>query len=689
MSYKAFFEAHFKGIKWGKGGEGMTICPFHNDRKPSLSLNHENGLWYCHAGCGGGTVQELAKRIGVDPPYIKPGTPLVVYDYKDEKGRLLYQVVRYPDKRFRQRRPDGKGDWKRNIKGVRRVLYRLPELINSSGDVFIVEGEKDVETLMAQGLTATTNPGGAGKWKEEYNEYLKGRTVYILPDNDEAGWKHASRIRTSLQGKASTVKVIELPGLPEGADVTDWLNMGHTKDELLSISEMAPDEPFIQRLLDKMGQRKDLRFAQDFHDGKLWYGVLVEGKRLIISSDRKICSEGILPPDISLKDGGLESSCITKEAIESVLSESKEDTGQLLHDLVNIFLRYMKFEHRDDAVVLASWIMGTYCYQVFQVFPYLIVTSITKRCGKTRLLQLLRHLGFNSSPVMTNPSEAVLFRTPSSSGGLVLLDEMENLSRTDSERYSLLLSILNVGFQKGGAVPRMEKGTDGVLRQKDFPVYCPRAIATTTRQAETLEDRSIIISLPRRLPEERIERLSEKRIEKEAAPLRDRLVVWALSHAHTISREYESLDNPPELEGLDDRAHDLFEPLYVISSLAGRDGKEVYFHAFIERVQVLKIRRRRVEEEGRVQELIRALLEICKDPEIKIQPEYLREQINKIIGWEIFKTTKALAPWMGKLGFISRHTWIDGKSSRAYHLDRDTLEVLQRRYVGGVIENNS
>src|SRR5262249_4725641 len=117
---------------------------------------------------------------------------------------------------------------------VERVLYRLPELLAAapSVSVFVCEGEKDADALAGLGLVATTNPGGAGKWRWEYNEPLHGRVVVLLPDNDKAGRQHAEVVTRSLQGIATTVKVVALPGLPEKGDLSDWLTAGGTRESL-------------------------------------------------------------------------------------------------------------------------------------------------------------------------------------------------------------------------------------------------------------------------------------------------------------------------------------------------------------------------------------------------------------------------------------------------------------------------
>jgi 5S rRNA maturation endonuclease (ribonuclease M5) len=164
------------------------------------------------------------------------------YDYRDESGQLLYQVVRYEPRDFRQRRPDGKGDWIWNLEGVRRVLYRLQELLRASSDdwVFIVEGEKDVDRLYDEGLVATTCPMGAGKWNDNYSEFLNDRSkVAIIPDNDDAGKNHAKKVAESLACVGVKARIVNLLGLPEKGDVSDWLDKEATKKELIELAEAA------------------------------------------------------------------------------------------------------------------------------------------------------------------------------------------------------------------------------------------------------------------------------------------------------------------------------------------------------------------------------------------------------------------------------------------------------------------
>lgn len=152
------------------------------------------------------------------------------YDYADEDGTLLFQVVRFEPKDFRQRRPDGNGGLIWNLKETRLVLYQLPDVVKA-GTVLLVEGEKDVDAAyrlgLPEGWAATCNPMGAGKWRPEYSEMLHGKRVVILPDADEPGRRHGDQVARSVQGKAVAMLTVSLP---HGKDLSEWAEAGGTHE---------------------------------------------------------------------------------------------------------------------------------------------------------------------------------------------------------------------------------------------------------------------------------------------------------------------------------------------------------------------------------------------------------------------------------------------------------------------------
>ncbi len=231
------FLSKLKNVR--KSGNGyIALCPAHSDVNPSLSITElgDHIVINCFAGCEFSAILKaldlqpddlLLRENGQCHDITESNKRRIVakYDYQNESGELLFQVVRYEPKKFSQRRPDGHGGWIWDRKGVSPVLYRLPELVTTPLEqlVFFVEGEKSVDHLIRLGQSSTCSPGGAGNWQDEFAFYFTGRWVAILPDNDEAGHAHAHQVATSLYGIAETIKIIHLPGLQEKEDVHDWL----------------------------------------------------------------------------------------------------------------------------------------------------------------------------------------------------------------------------------------------------------------------------------------------------------------------------------------------------------------------------------------------------------------------------------------------------------------------------------
>jgi putative DNA primase/helicase len=237
-----------------EGREIRFCCPAHEDSRPSARWNPGKKTWFCDACQAGGGWRDLAARLGLEVPAgaaAGGGRIVAAYPYRDSSGRVLFEVVRREPKGFAARRPDGAGGWLWNLQGVERVLYRLPEILAAVRDgrtVWVVEGEKDAEALAGLGLEATTNPGGAGKWRAHHAEPLQGASVVIVPDNDAAGRRHAAAVAASLAGIARDVCVLALPDLPARGDVSDWLaarrEAGGEADglrrELLKLAGQAP-----------------------------------------------------------------------------------------------------------------------------------------------------------------------------------------------------------------------------------------------------------------------------------------------------------------------------------------------------------------------------------------------------------------------------------------------------------------
>jgi 5S rRNA maturation endonuclease (ribonuclease M5) len=216
-----------------RGSGWVALCPAHEDSTPSLSVDETddgNLLLKCHAGC---TFESIAKAVGMGGER----KPVATYDYTDAGGELLYQVLRYEPKSFRQRQPDGQGGWIWSMDGAKRVPYRLAEVLEASkrGDfVFITEGEKDADAIKKAGYVATCSVGGSSSWKKDYAQHLRGAQVVIWPDNDEPGHAYARDIKKSLQGVAKSIAAVQSL---QGKDAFD-----HLEVHKLAINLVVPAE---------------------------------------------------------------------------------------------------------------------------------------------------------------------------------------------------------------------------------------------------------------------------------------------------------------------------------------------------------------------------------------------------------------------------------------------------------------
>jgi 5S rRNA maturation endonuclease (ribonuclease M5) len=237
-------------------------CPAHNgNSNTSLSIKQADSgaiLIHCFGGCRNedivasinlelkdlfsGNSHPLATRHTEETPPPQKRPIEKVYNYVDESGKTKYQTVKFADglkPRFLQRKAEN--IW--NIQGVKRILYRLPEVMQAS-EVCICEGEKDADKLCSMGFTGSTNPMGAGTWDKSYAQTLQDKDVFIFADNDEAGKDHANTVARSIGEVANSVKMVEIPGLKPKQDVWDYIarfkNPERAAESIARLMESAP-----------------------------------------------------------------------------------------------------------------------------------------------------------------------------------------------------------------------------------------------------------------------------------------------------------------------------------------------------------------------------------------------------------------------------------------------------------------
>jgi putative DNA primase/helicase len=537
------------GNEWRYGNHG------------SLSIRVDSGKWYDHeAKIGGQYIELIISKLGGDENSAKQWLAanglrqpswderiVTTYDYVDENGTLLFQVVRLRDpKDFRQRRKDADGQWIWKTKGIRKVLYRLPELIKdvAAGRVILIpEGEKDVDTLRKHGFAATTSLGGAEKWSRSNDDWLKGANVVLLCDNDNAGRSHVAKVAASLKAYAAQVRTLDLakhwPGCPPKSDVSDWFAADGTPEKL-------------QKLIDEKWSPKS---------DAATIAALAKMPRFEFDRVKEKAAKdlGISVPTLvqAIKERRAQSEGEDNELPHWKVAPAKHqvDGAQLLDAICKAFTRFVILP-KHGADMLALWVLHTWVFDSFDISPYLAIVSPTRRCGKSTVMVLLLWLTRRGEK-SDNMSAASIFRGVEEDQMSLLVDEYDQLG---DEEKKALASILNGGHTRLGYVSRIEGDPP---KRRRFRTFCPKAFAAIGRLADTHEDRSVMLRMKRRLLSEKVEKLSLLDC-AEWQDLRSQALRWSNDNTDAL----KSVPREDQAE-LHDRANDNWHTLRAVAHVAG------------------------------------------------------------------------------------------------------------------------
>ena len=448
------------------------------------------------------------------------GKIVETYDYTTLAGDILFQVVRFDPKDFRQRRPDGHGGYLWSVKGLNRVVYRLPD-IQERPAVFITEGEKDCDRLASIGLHATTCVGGAGKWRAEYATQLVDagvKRVAILPDNDDAGRRHADQVASSCHAAGLEARIVTLPDVPAKGDVSDYLEP-HSKNELLTLirgvpvhepaasagaghgtETTAPDPSTLS--CEALLAEHELCALDEHIDRAVLDGRLRKLAAALRGSDRlrvALVRETLIT---HLREAAkIRTAAKIVDAaftIETTTPETHQGTPLLLADVdpwpepvdgnvvldevVRTITRFIVLPTH-GAVALALWILHTYVMNTWWLSPLAVATSPTRRCGKTALLTVVSEL-VHRPVAASNISPAALFRAVEKYQPTLLLDEGETWLKANEE----LRGIVKAGHTRRTAMVIRTVGDDH--EPATFSTWCAKFIALIGELPSALHDRA-------------------------------------------------------------------------------------------------------------------------------------------------------------------------------------------------------
>jgi putative DNA primase/helicase len=593
-------ELNRRGVKLRRvGAERVGPCPKcgGDDR---FAINTAKGVWHCRGCDKGGDGIELVQHLdGVDfiaacttltgqpPPKANnksngkdtadtSNTVVTSFEYQNTDGGVAFAVDRIEfqnadgsfvlkdgkrEKMFRQRRPDPDhpGGWLPNVDGVPVVPYRLPqvqEAVAAGQPVLIVEGEAKVDLLWSWSVAATCCAGGAKKWKPEHSEFLRGADVFLLPDNDNAGWEHIHKVGASLSTIARSIRVVALTDLPLKGDVIDWARAGGTRERLDELLASAPiwrlptateqkDKAKKQEdeLLDALAKTQGLDYVRQRREAAKELGVSSADIDKEVKTRRELMAAA-----------PLYGHWITEPWPEPV------DGDSLLRDLIFCFRKYVICLY-EDSLTKALWTCFAWVHNdVARHSPILLVTSAEPESGKTTTLSVLSYL-VPRAITSVDISDAALYRTIQRWLPSFIIDEFDTVLA--SEEKQELRSIINSGHVRGQGVIRCI-GDDRTPEL--FPTFAPKVIGLVGRKlpASTLS-RSIVIELRRRKKDEAIEEFAYED-DNELADLRRRLLRWSLDNAETLRAAKVSMPS-----GFDNRRSDNWRLMFAIADLAGED----------------------------------------------------------------------------------------------------------------------
>jgi hypothetical protein len=545
-----------------------------------------------------GTPQAAAEEWRPLPPpteatpadlrHPKLGEPSETWAYRNKAGLLEGYVSRFatvqpdgtPGKEFRPRRygtlvKQGKArtGWHWRGWGENRPLYGLGELLaRTDAVVIITEGERTADAaqrLFPEHVAVSPMNGAKSPHKTDWTP-VAGRRLIIWPDNDAAGLGFARKCaRLAAAVRAASAAIVAMPkGWPDSWDLADkppnGVGVGFLAGMLASAVPVSPDpasdptrsakpasEAEIGAAVQRLAALSSISYEIERKDEANRLGIEVPAvDRLVKQARRESDAAG------SPGQGR------PVEFAELAPWLAAVDGAALLDEIAAALRRYVIIsDAAADAVAL--WLVRTHAHDAFDFNPLLIVKSVEKRSGKSRLCEAAERVAARALMISSLTASALL-RVIETHRPALILDEMDALMGRAPELTEAVRGLINSGFKRSGArhllsVPSPGGGYD----VRSFSMWAPLMLSGIGTLKDTIIDRSIVVEMKRKRRDERVARLSQ-RDGQDLNDLARKAARWASGHSEALGNA-----RPKMPEWLNDRAVDAWEPLFAIAELAG------------------------------------------------------------------------------------------------------------------------
>ncbi len=479
--------------------------------------------------------------------------------------------------RHRRDPKKNKGQKYWNEKGGKASIFNSVALENNHSYIVICEGEFDAIIATQNGFPSVSSTAGASTFKKEWvKEFESVKQIYICFDTDEAGVSGAKKVASFIGDRA---RIVKLPkNGEEKVDLTDFfVKQGHSADDFQKLLDEAKSHKPKVKLLNEESDSK-IHPAVDYKDSKLFYTfelpVQVDDEKskavVVITSNKQVGIDknrhGYIDFEnktYSLRDVSLVPNNIQRWKVEDInkflVNKDKVSPSLAFIEIKEVLKKFVDFRDENDADIIALWLMGTYCFPVFDAYPYLYLVGV-KRSGKTKTLLIIEKLAFNAI-ISSNISPAVLFRLVEAKRPTLALDEGEQLS--DKTRKQELRELLNSGYKRGAPAYRTTKNKKGNFDIEAFEIYSPKAIANISGLDDVLEDRSITLTMVRtNNPDKGNTAVTEG--SEDWSYLRNLLYSFSLDYSEKIAKIYSS---DSKVNALLNRQNELWKPLLSIAKI--------------------------------------------------------------------------------------------------------------------------